>query len=44
MSEKFEFELDDTSIAFCFTCGLGDAVVARKVFDAIVVRWRVEYS
>lgn len=36
MSERFAFELDGTSIAFCFIRGLGDAVVARKVFDAIV--------
>ena len=36
LQEKFAFESDKVSIAFRFMHGLGDAVVARKVFNAIV--------
>ena len=36
MQEKFAFESGRISIAFSFYRGLGDAVVSRKVFNAIV--------
>ena len=37
MAERnFAFESDKASIAFCSITGLGDSVVARKVFDAII--------
>ena len=37
MAEKnFAFESDEASIAFYSIAGLGDAVIARKVFDAFV--------
>lgn len=36
MAEKFAFESEEVSIAFYSIAGLGDAVIARKVFDAIV--------
>ena len=36
MSEEFAFESDEVSIAFGTLAGLGDAVIARKVFDALI--------
>lgn len=33
---KFAFESDKVSIAFCSVTGLGDSVVARKVFNTII--------
>lgn len=34
--KKFAFESDEVSIAFGTLAGLGDAVIARKVFDALI--------
>lgn len=34
--KKFAFESEEVSIAFYSVAGLGDAVIARKVFDAII--------
>lgn len=36
MADKFAFESEEVSIAFYSVAGLGDAVMARKVFDAII--------
>ena len=36
MAEKFAFESGKVSIAFPLAHGLGDSVVAVKVFDALV--------
>ncbi|MBE8950370.1 MAG: hypothetical protein SR3Q1_07200 [Quinella sp. 3Q1] len=36
MAEKFAFEYGKVSIIFSSTFGLGDAVIARKVFEAII--------
>lgn len=36
MDKKFAFESEEVSIAFYTLAGLGDAVIARKVFDAII--------
>ena len=36
MAKKFAFESGEVSVAFRFMHGLGDSVVARKVFDAII--------
>ena len=36
MAEKFAFESDEVSIAFGTVAGLGDVVIARKVFDALI--------
>ena len=36
MHEKFAFESDEISVAILLPLGLGDCVVARKIFDAIV--------
>ena len=35
-NKKFAFESDEVSIAFYSIAGLGDCIIARKVFDAIV--------
>ena len=34
--ERFAFEFEQVSIAFSLTAGLGDCIIARKVFDALV--------
>ena len=34
--EKFAFESDEVSIAFTLNYGLGDCVMAKKVFDALI--------
>lgn len=36
LEEKFAFESEEMSIAFYSTFGLGDAVIARKVFETII--------
>lgn len=36
MAEKFAFESDEVSIAFTPLGGLGDIIIAKKVFEAIV--------
>ena len=36
MAEKFAFETDKVSIAFVLDSGLGDAIISRKVFDALI--------
>ena len=36
VAENFAFETGEVSVAFRFMHGLGDSVVARKVFDAVI--------
>ena len=36
MAKNFAFESGEVSVAFRFMHGLGDSVVARKVFDAVI--------
>lgn len=39
--EKFAFESEEVSIAFTAFSGLGDIIIARKVFDALIELERV---
>ncbi len=34
--KKFAFESGEVSVAFTLDSGLGEAIIARKVFDAII--------
>ena len=34
--EKFAFESDEVSVSFVLNSGLGDAIIAKKVFEAII--------